>query len=98
MKKNDILRGTVTGYTSEGQGVCRLDGRAVFVKDALAGEEADIRILKVSNTAVYGKIERLAAPSPERREPACGIAASCGGCALMHMSYAEELRMKQATN
>ena len=96
MKKNDILRGTVTGYTSEGQGVCRLEGRAVFVKDALAGEEADIRILKVSNTAVYGKIERLTAPSPERREPACGIAASCGGCALMHMSYAEELRMKRS--
>ena len=96
MKKNDILRGTITGYTSEGQGVCRLEGRAVFVKNALAGEEADVRILKASNTAVYGKIEKLISPSPERCEPACVSAASCGGCALMHMSYAEELRMKQA--
>ena len=96
MKKNDILRGTVTGYTSEGQGVCRLEGRAVFVKNAVAGEEADVRILKVSNTAVYGKIERLIRPSEERCEPACGIASACGGCALMHMSYAEELRMKRA--
>ena len=62
----------------------------------IAGEEADVRILKVSNTAVYGKIERLIRPSPERREPACAIAPFCGGCALTHMSYAEELRMKQA--
>ena len=96
LKKNDILRGEITGYTSSGDGVCRLEGRAVFVKNALAGEEADVRILKVSNTAVYGKIERLISSSEERREPVCGIASACGGCALMHMSYGEELRLKQA--
>ncbi|MGX8699392.1 MAG: 23S rRNA (uracil(1939)-C(5))-methyltransferase RlmD, partial [bacterium] len=46
------------------------------------------------NTAVYGIIERLLSPSPERRTPDCPVYPRCGGCRTRHMSYAEELRFK----
>ena len=95
LKKNEIHRAVITGYSSEGAGVCRIDGRAVFVKGALAGEEIDVRILKATKTAVYGKIENIVCASPERCEPECGTFAKCGGCALMHMTYEEELRFKK---
>jgi len=95
LKKNEIHRAVITGYSSEGAGVCRIDGRAVFVKGALAGEEIDVRILKATKTAVYGKIENIVTASPERCEPECGTFAKCGGCALMHMTYEEELRFKK---
>ena len=94
-KKNEIHEAVVTGYSSEGAGVCRIDGRAVFVKGALVGEKIEVRILKATKTAVYGKIENIISPSPERCEPACATFRKCGGCATMHMTYEEELRFKK---
>ena len=94
MKKNDILEGEITGFTSQGAGVCRLMGRAVFVPRALPGEVWRVRIVKVTRTAVWGRGEALLVPSPMRREPACPVFGRCGGCACMHMDYAMELRFK----
>ncbi len=34
-------------------------------------------------------------PSPERSAPPCGVFGKCGGCQLQHVSYAEQLRMKE---
>lgn len=95
LAKNQIHRVTVTGCTAEGQGVARVEGRAVFVAGALPGEEAEVRILKVTKTAVWGKIERLLSPSPERVEPDCPVCARCGGCDFRHVSYAGELAIKK---
>ena len=95
LKKNQIHTADITGYTSDGAGVCRIEGRAVFVKGTIVGEIWEVRILKVSNTAVYGKGERCLSPSPMRREPPCPVYRKCGGCSLLHMSYAEELNMKR---
>ena len=94
LKKNQIYEAEITGYTSTGSGVCRIGGRAVFVPLALAGEVWDVQILKVSASAVYGKGVELKKPSPERVVPDCPVFGKCGGCDLMHMRYAEELRMK----
>ena len=95
LKKNQIHTADITGYTSDGAGVCRIEGRAVFVKGTIVGEIWEVRILKVSNTAVYGKGERCLSPSAMRREPPCPVYRKCGGCSLLHMSYAEELNMKR---
>lgn len=94
LAKNQIHTVTIEGYTSDGDGVCRIGGRAVFVKGALDGEIWKIRILKVTASAVYAKTEELIQTSPERITPACANFGKCGGCNLMHMTYQEELRMK----
>ena len=46
MKKNEIYTAEIIDYTAEGNGVCRIDGMAVFVPNAAVGDIADIRILK----------------------------------------------------
>ncbi len=94
MKKNDVYTADIDGYSSEGWGVCRIGGRAVFVPRAVAGERWEIKLVKVGAAAVYAKGLRLLRPSPCREEPACPYYGVCGGCALMHMSYEEELRFK----
>lgn len=94
LKKNQTYTAEISGYSSTGAGVCRINGRAVFVENALIGEVWELLILKVSSSAVYGKGIKLLSSSPERREPDCPVFGKCGGCDLMHMSYDEELRFK----
>lgn len=94
LTKNQIIQTRIEGYSSEGHGVCRVEGRAVFVPGTIVGEAWEIRILKVTNAAVYARGERLLSPSPERRESRCPYYPRCGGCDLRHMSYEEELRFK----
>lgn len=94
LRKNQIYTVTFDGYASEALGVCHVGERVVFVPKALMGERAEIRIVKVTASAVYGRLERLIEPSPFRLEPACPYFGRCGGCDTWHMSYAEELRFK----
>ena len=94
LKKNDCYQVNIESYSSEGSGVCRIEGRAVFVPKTIVGEQWRIRILKVTNTAVYARGEELLQASPERLASRCPYFLRCGGCDLWHMSYAEELRFK----
>ena len=53
------------------------------------------RLLKVGRSAAWGRVEEVRAPSPARQSPDCPHFPQCGGCALRHMSYAEELEFKR---
>lgn len=93
--KNQIYRAVIDAYSSDGAGVCRINGRAVFVPGTLCGEEWEIKLVKVTSAAVYARAERLlSAPSAGRIEPDCPYYSRCGGCSCRHMSYDEELRFK----
>ncbi len=94
LKKNQIYTTEIESYSSEGFGVCRIDGRAVFVPKTIKGEKCKIKILKSTNTAVYARSEQLLSPSANRITPECPFFGKCGGCDTMHMSYEEELRFK----
>lgn len=95
MNKNQIFTGEITGCTSEGLGVARFEDRAVFVKGAIPGETCEIKIIKITKTAVYGRLEQVITPSPHRVEPLCPHFGKCGGCDFMHMDYALETQLKR---
>lgn len=94
LKKNESYRCEITGYTAEGDGVGHIGGRAVFVKGTVVGEIWEVKILKVTTGAVYGKAMTLLSPSPSRQTPRCPVYGKCGGCATLHMTTDEELRFK----
>ena len=94
LRKNAEYECTVTGCTSEGLGVARIGGRAVFIRDALPGEDCRIQILKVSRTAVYGRVLERRSVSPHRIAPDCPHYGRCGGCDWRHTDYAGELEWK----
>ena len=54
--KNQIYEAVVTDYTAEGQGVAHVEGCAVFLPNAIAGERVRLRIEKAQNTLAAGKI------------------------------------------
>lgn len=95
LQKNKIYRAEIVDFTAEGNGVCRIDGMAVFVPRAAVGDQADIRILRVNKNMAFGRIERLIIPSRDRIEPCCPVAGKCGGCCYQHISYEAELRVKE---
>ena len=85
----------IEGYASDGAGVARIGGMAVFVKGALRGELAEVFIEHVGHSAAWGHAERILEPSPARAEPDCPYYGRCGGCQFRHMTYEEELESKR---
>ena len=94
-KKNATLTLEITGYTAEGMGVARWEGRVVFVPGTILGERWEVQLLKVKTNVAWGRAVRLLTPSPERVELDCPLAGRCGGCQYRHMTYEEELRAKR---
>ncbi|MCH5324897.1 MAG: 23S rRNA (uracil(1939)-C(5))-methyltransferase RlmD [Eubacterium sp.] len=95
MKKNDIITLEITSLTSEGSGVGRYDGMAVFVPFSAPGDKLKCRILKVKSSYAYGKIEEIVSPSADRVPQDCPVYGKCGGCSLRHISYSAQLKYKQ---
>lgn len=94
LTKNQRYTVTIDGMTSEGMGVARIDGRAVFVKNALRGEKCEILILKVGKNGVWAKCLSVIEPAGGRIAPDCEHFGKCGGCDFRHMSYETELAEK----
>ena len=94
LNKNQIYEAIVTDYTSEGQGVAHIEGCAVFIPNAIAGERYTVRIEKAQKTWAAGKIVEILEKSPHRVNRACPVAKLCGGCDFWHMDYCEESRLK----
>ena len=94
LNKNQIYTAVIEDYTTEGQGVAHVEGCAVFVPNAIAGERCEIRIVKAARTWAAGRLVKLLEPSPHRVNRACPQGKLCGGCAFQHMDYEEECRLK----
>lgn len=94
LQKNQVYTAQIVDYTAEGQGVAKIEGCAVFVPNAIVGEQCEIRIEKVGKTWAAGKIVQILEKSPHRINRACPVAKLCGGCDFHHMDYEEESRLK----
>jgi 23S rRNA (uracil1939-C5)-methyltransferase len=78
-----------------GEGIASIDGLVTFVRGALPGETARVRVTKAYASYAAAELVELTDAAPERTAPACPLFGRCGGCALMHMSYRRELEYKQ---
>ncbi|MDE6567080.1 MAG: 23S rRNA (uracil(1939)-C(5))-methyltransferase RlmD [Lachnospiraceae bacterium] len=94
-KKNDELILEIVDMGSEGEGIGRADGYALFVKGALPGEVIRARIMKIRKNFGYARMVEIIQASPDRVEPVCPVARQCGGCQLQHCSYERQLQWKQ---
>lgn len=93
--KNKIYRCQISDYTADGTGFAKVDGRAVFVPRTAVGDQCDVRIVKVTKSVAFGRMEKLIVPGAARITPACPVADKCGGCCYQHITYEEELRAKE---
>ncbi len=78
-----------------GFGLGRLEnGRVVLLQGCLPGETVSFEVIGKKKNFFQGKVLRILAPHPERREPPCPYYGQCGGCDLQHCGYEEQLRIK----
>ena len=95
MKKNDEIILDIIDITSEGSGVAKQDGMAVFVPMTAIGDTVKARILKVKKNYAFAKVIEIINPSKTRINVDCSIFSKCGGCAFRHIDYEEEKRIKE---
>jgi 23S rRNA (uracil1939-C5)-methyltransferase len=95
LERNNQIELTIDGLNSDGQGVGRYEGFAVFVPFALPGERVRAHIVKPGKSYAVAKLTEIIQKSSARVEPACGAFGRCGGCAFMHLDYAAQLSYKR---
>lgn len=95
LKKNDEIELEITALTSQGSGVGRFGGLAVFVEGAAAGDRLLAHIIKVKSSYAVGIIKKIIRPSEQRIPADCPVCGKCGGCSYRHITYEAELQMKK---
>jgi 23S rRNA (uracil1939-C5)-methyltransferase len=86
----------IVDLTHEALGVARIDGKTVFVADALPGERVVLRRTHRQRKLDFAVTEQVLRASAERVAPRCPHFGLCGGCALQHLSPPAQLGFKQA--
>lgn len=94
-KKNDLLTVTIEDMGHDGEGIGKVDGYTVFVKDAVIGDTVQAKIMKAKKNYGYARLMEILEPSKDRVEPRCPYARQCGGCQIQALSYEKQLEYKQ---
>ncbi len=94
-KKNDIVTVTIEDMGQDGEGIGKIDGYTLFIKDAIIGDVAQVKIIKAKKNYGYGRLMELLQPSVDRVEPRCPHARRCGGCQIQELNYEKQLEFKQ---
>lgn len=95
LEKNDTVTVTIEDVSMNGEGIGKSNGYTLFVKDAIVGDVAQVKVTKVKKTYGYARLMKLITPSADRVEAKCPIARQCGGCQIQEMSYESQLKFKQ---
>ena len=86
-----IIKTIVEKYDNNLKGVVFYNNKEYSLPNLIKDEEVELEVSKDSSRVVVKKILK---ESPNRIKPACGIYNKCGGCNLLHIKYAEQLKMK----
>jgi 23S rRNA (uracil1939-C5)-methyltransferase len=85
----------IVDLTHDAEGVARIDGKTVFVADALPGERVRLRRTHRHRKVDHAVTEAVLAASVDRVVPRCPHFGTCGGCALQHLAPGAQLAFKQ---
>lgn len=85
----------VESLSHDGRGIARLDGKTVFIEEALPTERVRFRYKKRRAAFDEAQAIEVLNPSPERTEPLCPYFSICGGCSMQHMTPDMQIRVKE---
>ena len=94
-QKNQRLTVEIEDIGMNGEGIGRVGGYTLFVKDAIPGDLAEVSLTKVKKTYTYARLLRVIESSKDRICAPCPIHRQCGGCQIQALSYEGQLAFKQ---
>ena len=94
-KKNDVVTVTIEDMGLDGEGIGKVEGFTLFIKDAVIGDVVEAKLMKVKKNYGYARLMKLVTPSPYRVEPKCPVYRQCGGCQIQALDYQEQLKFKE---
>ncbi len=94
-QKDQMLTVEITDIGNDGEGIGKIDGYTLFIKDAVIGDKVRAKIMKAKKNYAYAHLEEVVEASAHRQPAKCPIARQCGGCQLQNMTYEKELAFKQ---
>ena len=94
-QKNELVTVKIEDIGNDGEGIGKVEGYTLFVKDAVIGDEVEARITRPKKNYAYARCEKILTPSPYRSEPVCTFHRQCGGCQIQALSYEKQLAFKQ---
>ena len=96
MQKNDLVTVAIEDIGVGGEGIGKVDGYTLFIKDAIIGDVVEAKIVKAKKNYGYARLMNIVTPSENRIEkPACPMARRCGGCQIQEMKYGAQLAFKE---
>ncbi|MBI9075511.1 MAG: 23S rRNA (uracil(1939)-C(5))-methyltransferase RlmD [Desulfatibacillum sp.] len=94
VKKGQILDLTIEKTIFGGQGLCRVDGMAVFVEKTAPGDRVKALVIRKKKNFAQARVEELLEPSPFRVQAPCQYSGMCGGCKWQFIDYPKQLEYK----
>ena len=95
MQKNDLVTVRIEDMGTGGEGIGKVDGCALFIKDAIIGDLVEAKIMKMKKNYGYARLMNILEPSPARQNARCKEARRCGGCQIQEMDYRQQLAFKK---
>jgi 23S rRNA (uracil1939-C5)-methyltransferase len=94
--KNIVLENIrVEDYAAEGRSLARVDGKVIFIENAVPGDVVDILLLKSRKDWAEARPLAFHSYSTDRVEPFCSHFGVCGGCQWQMLPYEKQLEYKQ---
>lgn len=85
----------IEAVAAEGNSLAHIDGKILFVAQAIPGDIVDVQVNKVRKGYMEGYIVNIVKPSPHRLKPFCEHYGDCGGCTWQPLPYSMQLDYKQ---
>ncbi|UCE51997.1 MAG: 23S rRNA (uracil(1939)-C(5))-methyltransferase RlmD [Desulfobacterales bacterium] len=95
IKKGQQFDVEITEIAFGGKGLTRIDGQAVFVDQAIPGDQVNIQIIKKRKNYAEARIIELLIPSADRTKAPCSYSGFCGGCKWQFLKYEKQLVYKR---
>lgn len=94
-EKKPIKTCTIESLSHDGRGIARIEGKTVFIENALPAEVVEIQIEKCRPKFDEAKVIKVLQSSLDRVIPACQHFGVCGGCSLQHYDATAQIQFKQ---
>lgn len=95
-KKKIVLQNVaVEDYGAEGKSIARLDGKVIFIENAVPGDIVNVQLRKNKKDWGEGYATHFHNYSKDRITPFCQHFGVCGGCQWQMLPYVFQLQYKQ---